>query len=101
MENMVLSLGDNMSSNEGNNIYSDIEPFVSVALVNGDFAYTIDIFYLLKYKLQSVFSQMEQKVLYSQYDQSSRMICIFKLLLAFIYDRKKCNVQNKNSSILF
>ena len=101
MENMVLSLGDNMSSTEGNNIYSDIEPFVSAALVNGGFAYTIDKFYLLKYKLQSVFSQMEQKVLYSQYDQSSRMIYIFKLLFAFIYDRKKCNVQNKNSGILF
>ena len=90
-----------MSSNEGNNIYSDIEPFVSVVLVNDDLAYTIDKFYLLKYKLQPVFSQMEQKFLCSQHDQSSRMICIFKLLLIFIYDRKKCNVQNKNSSILF
>ena len=101
MENMLLSLGDSMSSNEGNNIYSDIEPFVSVVLVNDDLAYTIDKFYLLKYKLQPVFSQMEQKFLCSQHDQSSRMICIFKLLLVFIYDRKKCNVQNKNSSILF
>ena len=53
---MLLSLGDNMSSNEGNNIYSDIEPFVSVALVNDDFAYSIPKFYLLKYKFQSMFS---------------------------------------------
>ena len=78
-----------MSSNEGNNIYSDIVHFASVALVNDDFAYTIDKFYLLKYKLQSVFSQMEQNFLCSQHDQSSRMICIFKLLLVFIDDRKK------------
>ena len=76
---MLLNLDDNMSSNEGNNIYSDIEPFVSVALVNDDLAYTIDKFYLLKYKLQSIFSQMEQKFLCSQHNQSSRMICIFKL----------------------
>ena len=45
-----------MSSNEGNNIYSGIEPFASVALVNDDFAYSIDKFYLLKYKFQSMFS---------------------------------------------
>ena len=45
-----------MSSNEGNNIYSDIEPFANVALVNDDFAYTVDKFYLLKYKLQFLFS---------------------------------------------
>ena len=101
MKNMVLSLSDNMSSNGGNNIYSDIEPFASVALVNDDFAYTIDEFYLLKYKLQSVFFQTEQKFLCSQHDQSGGMICIFKLLFVFIYDRKKCNVQNRNSSILF
>ena len=98
---MLLSLDNNMSSDEGNNIYSDIVHFASVALVNDDFAHTIDKFYLLKYKFQSIFSQMKQKFLCSHHDQSSRMICIFKLLLAFIYDRKKCNVQNKKSSILF
>ena len=53
---MLLSLGDNMSSNEGNNIYSDIEPFASVALVNDDCAYSITKFYLLKNKFQSMFS---------------------------------------------
>ena len=38
MENMLLNLSDNMSSNERNNIYSDIIYFASVPSVNGDFA---------------------------------------------------------------
>ena len=38
MENMLLNLSDNMSSNERNNIYSDIIHFASVPSVNGDFA---------------------------------------------------------------
>ena len=38
MENMVLSLSHNMSSNAGNNIYSDIIHFASVPSVNDDFA---------------------------------------------------------------
>ena len=38
MENMLLHRSDNMSSNERNNIYSNIIHFASVPSVNGDFA---------------------------------------------------------------
>ena len=38
MENMLLHLSDNTSSNERNNIYSDIIHSASVPTVNGDFA---------------------------------------------------------------
>ena len=54
MKNMVLNLNDKMSGNEDNNIevlYSDIAFFVSIGIVNGDFAYSIDKFYLLKRKV--------------------------------------------------
>ena len=37
MEDMVLNLSDNVSSNERNNIYSDIIYFASVPSVNGNF----------------------------------------------------------------
>ena len=38
MENMLLNLSDNISSNECNNIHSDIIHFASIPSVNGDFA---------------------------------------------------------------
>ena len=38
MENMLLHLSHNMSSNARNNIYSDIIHFTGVPSVNGDFA---------------------------------------------------------------
>ena len=46
------------------------------------------------------FCQMEQKFLWSQHDQNSRMMCIFKLLLALIYDRRNVIFEKKNSTIL-
>ena len=88
MENMVLSLSDNISNNEGNNTYLDIVFFVSVDIVNDDFAYSIDKFYLLKYKFSTFSFKWEQNFLCLLHDLSSKILCIFKLLLAFIYDKR-------------
>ena len=76
---MFLVLVTIWSSNEGNNIYSDIVFFVSVGIVNDDFVSSINKFYLLKYKFQSMFS-FKCNILCSQHDQSSGVVRIFSFL---------------------
>ena len=95
MENMLLNLSDNMSSNERNNIYSDIiTTFCKCSF--SKWRLRLEYCKVLSLKTQGFYLlfQIQQKSLCLQHAQSSRMICIFKLLFAFIYDSKKFNIQN-------